>query len=32
MMDILGWSGYGQEEGEWDRSALGWDAAWESGD
>jgi len=32
MMDTLGWSAYGQEEGEWDRSALGWDAAWESGD
>jgi hypothetical protein len=32
LMDILGWSGYGQPEGEWDRSALGWDKAWESGD
>lgn len=29
MMDTLGWSGHGQQEGEWDSSALGWDAAWE---
>ncbi|KAF8970474.1 hypothetical protein BDZ97DRAFT_1754058 [Flammula alnicola] len=32
MMETLGWSGYGQKETDWDRSALGWDAAWESGD
>ena len=32
IMDTLGYSGRGQKEGEWDRSALGWDAAWESGD
>ena len=32
MMDNLGWVGHGQKEGEWDRSALGWDAAWDSGD
>ncbi|PPQ89262.1 hypothetical protein CVT25_001346 [Psilocybe cyanescens] len=30
LMDTLGWVGYGQEEGQWDRSALGWDAAWEN--
>ena len=29
VMDTLG---YGQKEGSWDRSALGWDAAWDSGD
>ena len=32
MMETLGWSGHGQKESDWDRSALGWDAAWESGD
>ncbi|KIM42122.1 hypothetical protein M413DRAFT_409215 [Hebeloma cylindrosporum] len=32
MMDNLGWLGRGQKEGEWDRSALGWEAAWDSGD
>lgn len=32
MMNTLGWSGHGQKEGDWDRSALGWDAAWESAD
>jgi len=32
MMDNLGWLGCGQKEGKWDRSALGWDAAWDSGD
>ena len=32
MMDTLGWLGRGQKEGEWDHSALGWDAAWDSGD
>ncbi|KDR68431.1 hypothetical protein GALMADRAFT_257159 [Galerina marginata CBS 339.88] len=32
LMDTLGWVSHGQKEGEWDRSALGWDAAWESGD
>jgi len=31
MMDNLGWLGCGQKEGEWDQSALGWDAAWDSG-
>ncbi|KAF9480971.1 hypothetical protein BDN70DRAFT_876989 [Pholiota conissans] len=30
LMETLGWSGYGQPEGEWDRSALGWDKAWDS--
>ncbi|PPQ69877.1 hypothetical protein CVT24_003212 [Panaeolus cyanescens] len=28
LMDTLGWLNFGQEEGEWDRSALGWDGAW----
>ncbi|KAF8156791.1 hypothetical protein B0H34DRAFT_710596 [Crassisporium funariophilum] len=32
VMENLGWVRYGQKEGEWDRSALGWDAAWEGGD
>ncbi|KDR77998.1 hypothetical protein GALMADRAFT_155027 [Galerina marginata CBS 339.88] len=31
LMDTLGWVSYGRK-GEWDRSAHGWDAAWESGD
>ncbi|KAJ7636509.1 hypothetical protein FB45DRAFT_828755 [Roridomyces roridus] len=29
MTKALGWVGYGEKEGDWDRSALGWDAAWE---
>ncbi|KAJ7662537.1 hypothetical protein DFH06DRAFT_1324907 [Mycena polygramma] len=29
MSDTLGWVAYGGEEGHWDMSALGWDAAWE---
>jgi len=29
VSDTLGWITYGGKEGEWDRSALGWDAAWE---
>ncbi|KZS89543.1 hypothetical protein SISNIDRAFT_416893 [Sistotremastrum niveocremeum HHB9708] len=30
VLDIMGWVDHeGQKEGEWDRSALGWDAAWE---
>lgn len=28
VMDTLGWVTHGQEEGGWDRSALGWDEAW----
>jgi Questin oxidase-like len=32
VMNTLGWVSYGEKEGEWDRSALGWDAAWDSGD
>ena len=32
LMDALGWVSHGQKEGSWDRSALGWDAAWDSGD
>ncbi|KAF8178436.1 hypothetical protein BJ912DRAFT_1146310 [Pholiota molesta] len=31
LMETLGWSGYGQQEGNWDQSALGWDEAWQSG-
>ncbi|EJD44202.1 hypothetical protein AURDEDRAFT_65498 [Auricularia subglabra TFB-10046 SS5] len=27
-MDTLGWVDHGQAEGEWDRSALGWEDAW----
>lgn len=32
VMDTLGWVSHGQKEGRWDRSALGWDAAWEGED
>lgn len=32
VMDSMGWVTHGQPAGEWDRSALGWDAAWDSGD
>jgi len=32
VMDTLGWVSYGQKKGSWDRSALGWEAAWDSGD
>jgi len=32
VLENLRWVNYGQKEGEWDRSALGWDAAWDSGD
>lgn len=32
LLDTLGWSGHGQKEGVWDRSALGWDAAWDNKD
>ncbi|KAJ7751458.1 hypothetical protein B0H16DRAFT_1548547 [Mycena metata] len=31
VSDTLGWVAWGEKEGEWDRSALGWDAAWEDG-
>ena len=30
VMDSLGWVDYGQEARTWDRSALGWDAAWDN--
>ncbi|KAF7346761.1 hypothetical protein MSAN_01814600 [Mycena sanguinolenta] len=29
VSDMMGWIAYGEKEREWDRSALGWDAAWE---
>ncbi|KAJ6454209.1 hypothetical protein C8R45DRAFT_1038361 [Mycena sanguinolenta] len=29
VSDMMGWIAYGGKEHEWDRSALGWDAAWE---
>ena len=32
LMETLGWVTHGQEEGNWDRSALGWDDAWKSED
>lgn len=32
LMEAMGWVTHGQEEGEWDRSALGWDDAWKGGD
>ena len=31
-MDTLGWVTFGQKEGDWDRSALGWDDAWKGDD
>ncbi|EKM49645.1 uncharacterized protein PHACADRAFT_265208 [Phanerochaete carnosa HHB-10118-sp] len=31
-METLGWVSHGQKEGEWDRSALGWDDAWNTPD
>lgn len=27
-MDYMGWTKEGDKEGDWDRSALGWDGAW----
>lgn len=32
VMDTLGWVSHGQKEGKWDRSALGWDDAWNTPD
>ena len=32
VMDTLGWVSHGQPEGQWDRSALGWDDAWKNDD
>lgn len=33
LMDYMGWTAHGQEaRDDWDRSALGWDGAWENGD
>ncbi|KAI0061597.1 hypothetical protein BV25DRAFT_1805308 [Artomyces pyxidatus] len=34
LLDVMGWvgPGEGQDEGTWDRSALGWDAAWDEQD
>ncbi|KAK7046390.1 hypothetical protein R3P38DRAFT_2873562 [Favolaschia claudopus] len=32
VTDRLGWVAYGGKEGEWDRSALGYDAAWDGDD
>ena len=31
LLDVMGWvgPGGGEQEGDWDRSALGWDEAWE---
>lgn len=29
IMDVLGWTKEGTAQGEWDRSALGWDGAWD---
>ena len=31
LLDVMGWvgPGGGEQEGNWDRSALGWDEAWE---
>lgn len=28
-MDYMGWTKEGDKEGDWDRSALGWDGAWD---
>ncbi|KAH8104504.1 hypothetical protein BXZ70DRAFT_887737 [Cristinia sonorae] len=32
VMNTLGWVNYGQKEGQWDRSAHGWDDAWKTPD
>lgn len=32
LSGTLGWVAYGEKGREWDRSGLGWDAAWENGD
>lgn len=32
VMDNQGWLTHGQKARNWDRSALGWEAAWENGD
>ncbi|KAJ6483638.1 hypothetical protein DFH09DRAFT_949827 [Mycena vulgaris] len=32
VSETLGWVAYGAKAGDWDRSALGWDAAWEHPD
>jgi hypothetical protein len=32
VMDSLGWVTHGDKEKYWDRSALGWDEAWNEGD
>ncbi|EJD03460.1 uncharacterized protein FOMMEDRAFT_108695 [Fomitiporia mediterranea MF3/22] len=32
VMNNMGWLTHGQEEGKWDRSALGWDDAWNTPD
>jgi hypothetical protein len=32
VLDVLGWADHGDKKGEWDRSALGWDGAWEGED
>jgi len=32
VLNTLGWITHGQKEGKWDRSALGWDAAWDGPD
>ncbi|KZT34869.1 hypothetical protein SISSUDRAFT_1052237 [Sistotremastrum suecicum HHB10207 ss-3] len=32
LMDMMGWVTYGEKAGKWDRSGLGWDAAWEVDD
>jgi len=31
VMDTLGWVDWGQAEGKWDSSALGWEDAWKDG-
>ncbi|KAJ7776301.1 hypothetical protein B0H16DRAFT_1506234 [Mycena metata] len=30
VSDALGWVVYGEKEGSWDRTSLGWDEAWEN--
>lgn len=32
LLDTLGWMAHGQKPGNWDRSALGWDDAWNNED
>lgn len=32
ILNTLGWIGHGQQKGQWDYSALGWEEAWQNDD